>query len=66
MFKTEKSLVSKLYLLDLMPMGNGYLFLPVKAEIRMNIKKQAGDYVKLVLFADNLLIEIPEELIQCF
>ncbi len=49
----------------LMPMGNGKLFLPVKAEIRKKIKKQAGDYVRVRLFADNLPTEIPEELKLC-
>jgi hypothetical protein len=29
----------------LMPMGNGHLFLPVKAAIRKQIKKQEGDWV---------------------
>jgi len=48
-----------------MPMGNGKLFLPVKAEIRKIIGKQEGDYVKVVLFADNDRIEIPEDLLQC-
>lgn len=50
----------------LMPMGNGKLFLPVKAEIRKAIRKQAGDTVRIVLFADNLPIEIPNELLDCF
>jgi hypothetical protein len=50
----------------LMPMGNGKLFLPVKAEIRKKIKKQAGDSVHVILFADNLPTEIPEELKACF
>lgn len=49
----------------LMPMGNGQLFLPVKAAIRKQIKKQAGDYVRVTLFADNLPTEIPEELRLC-
>jgi hypothetical protein len=49
----------------LMPMGNGQLFLPVKAEIRKKIGKQAGDTVKVVLYADNLPTEIPEELLLC-
>ncbi len=48
-----------------MPMGNGNLFLPVKAEIRKAIGKKEGDYVQVVLFADNLPIEIPEELKLC-
>jgi len=37
----------------LQSMGNGSLFLPIKAEIRKQIKKQAGDVVKVVLFSDN-------------
>lgn len=49
----------------LMPMGNGKLFLPVKAEIRKAIKKQAGDSVHVALFPDNLSTEIPEELRAC-
>ncbi|OLY93818.1 Bacteriocin-protection, YdeI or OmpD-Associated [Cnuella takakiae] len=49
----------------LMPMGNGQLFLPVKAEIRKKIGKQAGDYVRVTLFADKLPTEIPEELRLC-
>ncbi len=49
----------------LMPMGNGKLFLPLKAEIRKRIKKQAGDFVRVILFADNLPTEIPEELRLC-
>lgn len=50
----------------LMPMGNGRLFLPVKADIRKKIKKQEGDYVHIVLYPDNLPAEIPEELKLCF
>ena len=50
----------------LMPMGNGKLFLPVKAEIRKKIKKQEGDYVKVILYSDESLLEIPSEIIACF
>ena len=50
----------------LMPMGNGHLFLPVRAEIRKKIGKQAGDYVHVTLFADHSTFEIPEELLLCF
>jgi hypothetical protein len=49
----------------LQPLGNGSLFLPVKAEIRKKIGKKEGDYVQVVLFADNLPTEIPEELKLC-
>lgn len=50
----------------LMPMGNGQLFLPVKAAVRKMISKQAGDTVRIVLYADNLPTEIPNELLLCF
>jgi|ERR1043165_2884880 hypothetical protein len=49
----------------LMPMGNGNMFLPVKAEIRKKIKKQQGDYVQVILYPDNDPVEIPEELLEC-
>ena len=49
----------------LMPMGNGLLFLPVKAEIRKKIKKHEGDWVHVILYADTDPLEIPEELLLC-
>lgn len=49
----------------LMPMGNGRLFLPVKADIRKIIGKKEGDWVNVVLFADNAPTEIPEEFLLC-
>jgi hypothetical protein len=49
----------------LMPYGNGKLFLPVKAEIRKKIKKEAGDYVQVILYFDNEPTEIPKELLLC-
>jgi hypothetical protein len=49
----------------LMPMGNGKLFLPVKAEIRKKIKKQEGDFVRVILYPDNEPIEVPEEMLLC-
>lgn len=49
----------------LMPMVKGKMFLPVKAEIRKMIKKQAGDTVRVILYEDNLPTEIPEELLVC-
>ena len=45
---------------------NGRLFLPVRAEIRKKIGKQAGDYVKVVLYADDSRLEIPQEILECF
>lgn len=49
----------------LMPMGNGSLFLPLKAEIRKKIGKKEGDKVKVVLFADDSPLELPDELRAC-
>lgn len=49
----------------LMPMGNGKLFLPLKATVRKKIKKEAGDYVKVILYKDDSAIEIPDELAHC-
>ena len=45
--------------------GDDRLFLTVKSEIRKIIKKEAGDYVHIILYPDNDPIEIPEELISC-
>ena len=50
---------------NLMPMVNGKLFLPVRAEIRKKIKKAEGDYVHVVLYPDNEPPEVPEEMILC-
>jgi Domain of unknown function (DUF1905)/Bacteriocin-protection, YdeI or OmpD-Associated len=49
----------------LMPMGNGKLFLPVKADIRKKIGKKEGDYIQVILYADNFPTELPEELKLC-
>lgn len=49
----------------LMPMGNGKLFLPVKAEIRKKIGKKEGDRVRVVLYKDDSKFVIPDELLLC-
>lgn len=49
----------------LMPMGNGSLFLPVKAALRKKIGKEAGDSVQVVLYADALPTELPDEFRLC-
>lgn len=49
----------------LMPMGDGRLFLPVKAEIRKKIKKEAGDTVHVILFLDDEPLEVPQEMLDC-
>ncbi len=50
---------------NLMPMGNGKLFLPVRAEIRKKIKKEAGQKVHVILFKDDDKPEIPTEFRLC-
>ncbi|MFY7651174.1 MAG: YdeI/OmpD-associated family protein [Chitinophagaceae bacterium] len=47
----------------LMPMGNGCLFLPVKAAVRKLINKQAGDWVTVKINFDTDLPNIPEDLL---
>jgi Domain of unknown function (DUF1905)/Bacteriocin-protection, YdeI or OmpD-Associated len=49
----------------LMPMGNGQLFLPVKAAIRKAIGKKEGDRVQVILYADNDALVIPDEMQLC-
>jgi hypothetical protein len=49
----------------LMPMKNGSMFFPVRAEIRKAINKKEGDTVHVILYADNSSIEIPQEFLLC-
>jgi len=49
----------------LMPSGKGTLMLSVKSEIRKKIKKEAGDYIHVILYPDNEPLEVPEELLLC-
>jgi len=49
----------------LMPMGNGYLFLPIAKPIRTAIGKEQGDTVRLKLMRDEVPSQVPEELIDC-
>lgn len=50
---------------NLMPLGNGHLFLPVKAAVRKRIRKEAPDAVHITLYEDNTPWIIPEELRLC-
>jgi hypothetical protein len=50
---------------SLAPMGNGMLFLAVRAEIRKKINKKEGDIVHVVLYPDDEPLEAPEELKLC-
>ena len=49
----------------LMPMGEGRLMLAVNAEIRKKIRKKAGDTVHIILYPDNDVLQVPEELQLC-
>jgi hypothetical protein len=49
----------------LMPLKGGQLFLPVKAEIRKKIRKEAGDWVHIKLSADITSNVVPEEFLLC-
>lgn len=49
----------------LMPMGNGFLFLPIAKPIRTAIGKEQGDHVRLKILRDEMPSQVPEELIEC-
>lgn len=49
----------------LMPMGNGKLFLPVKAAIRKVIKKQSGDTVHVIIYKEDSKLITPLEILEC-
>jgi hypothetical protein len=49
----------------LMPIKGDRLFLPVKASIRKTLSKEAGDTVRVILFADDTPYGIPDELKEC-
>ena len=46
----------------LLPTRKGTLFLSVKSAIRKKIKKEAGDYVHIILYPDNDPLKVSEEL----
>ncbi|MFC5411066.1 YdeI/OmpD-associated family protein [Larkinella bovis] len=50
---------------SLMPMGNGTLFMAVKAEIRKKIGKEAGDWVHLVLYPEQAPVDTHKDLLLC-
>ncbi|MFN5984005.1 MAG: DUF1905 domain-containing protein [Fluviicola sp.] len=50
----------------LMPLGDGRLFLPVKAEWRKKIKKEEGDWISVDLFVDEQTLKITQELKEVF
>ncbi len=51
--------------LNLMPMSDGNFFMPLKAELRKKIQKEAGNTVHIILYIDTDELEIPAELQMC-
>lgn len=49
----------------LMPMGDGTLFLPVKAEIRKKIGKNEGDWVHVILYSEELPAVATDDFYLC-
>lgn len=49
----------------LMPLGNGNLMIPVKTEIRKKIKKEAGDWVHIILYSNDEPLVTPEDFLLC-
>lgn len=49
----------------LMPMGDGFLFLPISKEIRTQIKKEDGEKIILQLFRNGIPTQLTEELRDC-
>lgn len=49
----------------LMPLGDGFLFMPIAKPIRQVIGKKEGDKVQFTLYRDEIPTSIPDELIDC-
>ena len=49
----------------LMPMGNGFLFLPVAKAVRTQIGKEEGDRVQVKLYRETIPQQTPQELTDC-
>ena len=49
----------------LMPLGNGNLMISVKTEIRKKIKKEAGDWVHIILYSNDEPLVTPEDFLLC-
>lgn len=49
----------------LMPVKGGGLFFPIKTALRKTLKKEAGDTVRVIFYADDTPYGIPDELKEC-
>lgn len=50
---------------NLLPAKDNCMILPLNAKVRKKISKKEGDYVKVILYADNSPLVIPDELLIC-
>jgi hypothetical protein len=49
----------------LMPAGGGLLLFPLKTALRKQIRKGEGDTVHITFFADDSVVETPDEFMVC-
>lgn len=49
----------------LLPMGNGFVFMPVAKPVRKAIGKEEGDAVQIRFFREEIPDQLPLELIDC-
>jgi len=50
---------------NIMPIKDGHHFLPVRAEIRKKIWKEAGNIIEVILYEDRSTVVTPDELQTC-
>ena len=71
-YKNQQGLVRVMGFIDtyevkqfnLLPMKTGDMMLVLKAQLRKEIKKKAGDMVYVKLFVDKSKVELPEEILD--
>jgi hypothetical protein len=50
---------------NLLPMKDGNMLLPLKTAVRKKIGKKAGDTVHVILYADESVVVIPDDIRVC-
>jgi hypothetical protein len=50
---------------NLLPMKDGKMLLPLKSAVRKKIGKQEDDRVHVVLYADDSVVEVPDDILAC-
>jgi uncharacterized protein YdeI (YjbR/CyaY-like superfamily) len=51
--------------LKLLPMKEGSMMLPINAKIRKEIGKNVGDWVQVVLYPDDTVFVVPDDILAC-